>query len=222
MQTEPILERSYSPQETRRQYARVAWFYDLWGRLTEDKAVDRLLELAEVEDGCAVLEVAVGTGRLFARLVEKNPAGRNEGIDLSSDMMDHARRRLARSPSAKAGHLMQGNAYALPFEDAGFDYLFNTYLVDLLPAADQLCVLGEFRRVLKPGGRLAIAVFSFGEKRVNRFWYWIAKHFPELLTGCRPVDVTPTLRHLGFRILHQEEISQNTFPSTIVIAEKPR
>jgi ubiquinone/menaquinone biosynthesis C-methylase UbiE len=217
--TEPILRRTYSPQVIKKQYAHVAWFYDLWGRATEDRALARLLQLAAVEDGCRILEVAVGSGRLFAELVARNPTGRNEGIDLSADMLAHARRRLARSAPAGSYRLQEGSAYDLPFESASFDFLFNTFLLDLLPMEDHPRVLGEFQRVLRPGGTLAIAYFSFGVTRANRFWYWMAKHFPALLTGCRPVRLEPALQQLGFRVLHHEEISQNTFPSAIVIAQ---
>jgi len=45
----PILERNYSPDRVRRQYRSVAWFYDAWGKLTEAKAVDRLLQQAAVQ-----------------------------------------------------------------------------------------------------------------------------------------------------------------------------
>jgi ubiquinone/menaquinone biosynthesis C-methylase UbiE len=218
--TDPILSRTYSPDAVKKEYARVAWFYDLWGRLTEDKALVRLLELAEVEDGCLALEVGVGTGRLFAELVRRNPTGRNEGIDLSPHMLYRARRRLARLAPASSYRLQEASAYDLPFESASFDVLFNAFMLDLLPVDDFPRVIGEFERVLRPGGKAAVAYFSHGVKRAHRFWCWTAKHFPALLTGCRPVRLEAPLRKLGLRILRHEEISQNTFPSAIVIAQK--
>ena len=94
--------------------------------------------------------------------------------------------------------------------------------LDMFPVEDYPRVLGEFERVLKPGGKLALAYFSQGLKQVNHYWSWVAKHFPALLTDCRPVALEPSLRQLGFHIVHHEEISQNTFPSAIVIAQKER
>lgn len=220
MTTEPILPRSYSAQAMKKQYARVAWFYDAWSRLTEEKAMDRLLELAEVHDGMNILEVAVGTGRLFSRLVERNPSGRNEGLDISPNMLAHAHQRLERSHLESSYHLFEGSAYELPFEDDTFDVLFNTFMIDMFPVEDYPRVLGEFKRVLKPGGKVAMGYFSYGLKRINRFWPWMAKHFPALLTSCRPVVLQPSLLQVGFRVLHQEEISQSTFPSAVVIAQK--
>jgi ubiquinone/menaquinone biosynthesis C-methylase UbiE len=222
MTSKSILPRSYSDEKMKTQYARVAWFYDGWGRITEDKALNRLLALAGVEDGMSILEVAVGTGRLFEKLVRLNPSGVNEGMDLSPAMLSHARRRLARNAKAGAYRLQEGSAYDLPFESDRFDLLFNTFMLDMFPVEDYPRVLGEFLRVLMPGGKLAIAYFSQGRNWSNRIWPWLAKHFPALLTGCRPVELRPALEQLGVRILEQEFISQNTFPSAIVIAQKPR
>ena len=220
MAIEPILPRDYSAQTMKEQYARVAWFYDTWSRLTEDTALTRLLELAEVQDGMQVLEVAVGTGRLFEKLVARNQSGRNEGLDLSPDMLAHAHRRLERSNPKPCYQLLEGSAYKLPFESSSFDVLFNAFMLDMFPVEDYPRVLTEFGRVLKPEGKVAIAYFSRGSKRINHFWSWVAKHFPALLTGCRPVVLEPSLLQAGFRIVHHEQISQNTFPSTVVIAQK--
>jgi ubiquinone/menaquinone biosynthesis C-methylase UbiE len=217
-----ILPRHYSAQEMKAQYARVAWFYDAWSRLTEDKALRRLLTLAEVEDGMQILEVAVGTGRLFEKVLRLNPSGNNEGMDLSPVMLAHARRRLEHNAKVGAFRLQEGSAYDLPYESGRFDRLFNTFMVDMFPLEDYPRVLGEFMRVLKPGGRLAIAYFSYGHNWFNQIWPWLAKHFPALLTGCRPVMLGPALTQLGVQILAQESICQNTFPSTIVVAQKPR
>ena len=50
-------------------YQRVAPIYDHWGTLTETKARARGLEWADIRDGEAVLEVAVGTGLTFADIL---------------------------------------------------------------------------------------------------------------------------------------------------------
>lgn len=215
----PILSRTFKPQTATREYAAVAWFYDLWALLTEAKAVGRALSLARIQDGQAVLEVAVGTGRLFSQIVKRNLHGRNEGLDLSPAMLAQARKRLQQAPSS-AYKLQQGSAYELPYEDDSFDLLFNTYMLDMLPEQDFPKLLGEFLRVLKPSGRLVLVSFGFGAHWFNRFWYWLAKVFPALLTNCRPVRMGQIVSQAGFHDLHVEHTSQNTFPSDIIIAEK--
>jgi ubiquinone/menaquinone biosynthesis C-methylase UbiE len=214
------MKRSFSVDKVQKEYARVAWFYDGWGRLTEDRALQRLLQLAEVRDGSHILDVGVGTGRLFGQVVRENPGGVNVGVDLSPAMLKHARKRLAGMAAPGSWELQEGSAYELPFADASFDLLFSTFMLDMLPEEDYPRLLGEFRRVLKPGGRLCLAAFSFGTRPIHRLWYWLAKHFPSLLTQCRPVHLEPALRNAGFEIAHQEEVSQFTFPSQLILARR--
>ena len=79
-------------------YDRIAGVYDIWGRLTESRATARALELAAIEDGQSILEVAVGTGVVFREIVKKNPHGQNLGIDLSPGMLARARSRMRAVP----------------------------------------------------------------------------------------------------------------------------
>ena len=219
MSENQILVRTFKLQDTTHQFAAVAWFYDLWAWLTENKAVQHALTIAHVHDNSSVLEVAVGTGRLFSEIVKRNPNGQNEGIDISPAMLAHAHKRLQKFPP-NAYQLKPGSAYDLHYEDITFDLLFNTYMLDLLPEQDFLKVLAEFRRVLKPGGKMVLVSFGFGTHWFNRFWYWLARVFPALLTNCRPVRISQTVAQAGFHNLQVEHISQTTFPSDIVIAEK--
>jgi len=216
-----ILVRHFSELVVKSQYAKVAWFYDAWSRITEEKALNKLLTLAEIKDGTAILEVGMGTGRLFERMVKLNPSGKNDGMDLSPEMLNHARNRLEKSVPAGNFDIREGTAYQLAYPSEHFDLLANTFMLDLLPVDDYPKILGEFLRVLKPGGKLALAYFSAGEHWYNRTWPLVAKYFPDLLTGCRPVDPVSALKAEGFQILAKENISQNTFPSAIVLALKP-
>jgi len=219
-QKNAVLEREFSEKTVTSSYSRVAWFYDLWSRLTEAKAARRAVEWADIQDGEAILEVAVGTGILFADVVRRNPHGRNEGVDLSSAMLERAAVRLSDQP-AEHYNLQEASAYALPYPDNTFDALLNNYMLDLLPAADFVSVLSEFRRVLKPGARVIISTFGFGDKAYHRLWFWLAKHFPALLTECRPVSLDESLISAGFESVEAKQISQNTFPSTVYRAVLP-
>jgi ubiquinone/menaquinone biosynthesis C-methylase UbiE len=132
-------------------YRKIARSYDLWARLTESKARDRCLELAAIQDGEEVPEVALGTGLAFERILQANPSGRNEGIDLTEAMLIRAERKAAKSGSTNY-RLRVGDAYDLDFPDDSFDVLINNYMFDLLPQRDFLTVLEGFRRVPCPGG----------------------------------------------------------------------
>ena len=201
-------------------YRRIAPSYDLWAWLTEKKARDLCLELADIRNGEAVLEVAVGTGLAFERILKSNPSGRNEGIDLTDAMLIRAERRAAKL-SLHNYRLGIGDAYELEFPDDSFDVLINNYMFDLVPQQDFLTVLEEFKRVLRPGGRLAMVNMSQGERWYNGIWERIYGINPALLGGCRGVTLLPQLRECGFMEIRREYISQLTFPSEVVIARAP-
>lgn len=198
-------------------YRRIAPTYDLWAWLTETRARDRCLELAAIRDGEDVLEVAVGTGLAFEKIVASNPSGRNEGIDLTEAMLARAKKKVHRS-GPQNYRLQIGDAYDLDFPDDSFDVLVNNYMFDLLPEQDFPTVLAEFRRVLRPGGRLAMVNMTSGERWYNGIWERIYRMNPALLGGCRGVTLLRVLGECGFRQTTRETISQMTFPSEIVCA----
>lgn len=197
-------------------YRRVAPFYDLWAWLTERKARERCLELAAIRDGEDVLEVAVGTGLTFAKILEANPSGRNEGVDLTSAMLKRAEARAAKT-GLDSYELRVADAYSLPYEDDSFDVLVNNYMFDLLPERDFSLVLEEFRRVLRGGGRLAMVNMTQGERWYNGLWSVLYRINPALLGGCRSVSLVPFVQKSGFRHTTREYISQFSFPSEVVV-----
>ncbi|MCF8356018.1 MAG: methyltransferase domain-containing protein [Melioribacteraceae bacterium] len=213
-----VLERKLDKTKTKNSYNNVVWFYNLWSWLTESKAAKKVIDLAEIEDGKRILEVACGTGVVFEQIVNGNPNGENIGIDLSPDMLNKARNRLKKV--SDNFELREGDALNLDFDDNTFDILINNFMVDLMPQEHFDRIAQEFRRVLKPKGVLVISTFSFGKKRINKIWFWIAKHFPDLLTGCRPVSFKDNLIKAGFSIEQDMAISQNTFPSEVIKAIK--
>ncbi len=213
-----LLPREFSRDSVSASYSKVAWFYGMWRLLTESKVARRVLTLADIQNGEKVIEVAVGTGIMFADVARRNPHGVNEGVDLTSAMLEVAARHLSDVPGTHL-NLVQASAYDLPYAADTFDVLLNNYMLDMLPEEDFVRVLAEFRRVIKPDGRVVIAAFGFGSRFYHSFWYWLARHFPALLTGCRPVRLQHSLAAAGFRIIRREQVSQNTFPSTILSAK---
>ncbi|MCK5325447.1 MAG: methyltransferase domain-containing protein [Woeseiaceae bacterium] len=210
--TDALLEKDRVPDT----YRKIARIYDLWAWLTESKARDRCLALAAIRDGEDVLEVAVGTGLAFEKILAANPSGRNEGIDLTEAMLIRAASRAAKSGSRNY-RLEVGDAYDLDFADNSFDVVVNNYMFDLLPQQDFPKVLEEFKRVLRPGGRLAIVNMAKGERWYNGIWERIYRINPALLGGCRGVSLLSQIEACGFKQTRREYISELTFPSEIVI-----
>jgi len=213
-------EVKLSKEDVRHIYARVSGIYDLWSFLTESKAVGRAVQIANIKNGETILEVAVGTGYLFQRIVSINRSGKNFGIDLSPEMLRNAKKRLA-SKRIHNYDLKVADAYSLPYPDKTFDLIMNSYMFDLLPEEDFPSVLNEFRRVLKPGGTTVITSMTHGRKWYSRFWGWLLHKAPTILGGCRPISLEEDIDKAGFINIHIEYISQFTFPSLIVYAEKP-
>jgi ubiquinone/menaquinone biosynthesis C-methylase UbiE len=209
-----------SKKDVRRIYARVSNVYDFWAFLTESKAVRRAIQMANISNGENILEVAVGTGYLFERIVSINQAGRNDGIDLSPEMLERAKKRL----SSKRFHnysLKVADAYSLPYQDETFDLIVNNYMFDLLPEEYFHHVLGEFKRVLKPGGRMLITSMTPGRTWYSQFWDWLLHKAPGILEGCRPISLEEDVNQIGLTNIHAEYVGQFTFPSLVIYAEKP-
>lgn len=201
-------------------YERIAPLYDLWAMLTESRARRRCIELAAIRDGESVLEVAVGTGLTFSDILRRNPAGRTEGIDLTEGMLRRAQTRAQRT-AASGYHLAVGDAYALAFPERSFDLIVNNYMFDLLPEEDFARVLAEFRRVLRPGGRLVLINMAQGERLRHRIYEALYRLRPQLMGGCRGVALLPHVERAGFSEVQRDFVTQLGFPSEIIRATRP-
>jgi ubiquinone/menaquinone biosynthesis C-methylase UbiE len=113
----------------------------------------RVADAARLVSGDRVLDVACGTGAVAAEAAGRvRPDGSVVGVDPSADMLAVARRKL---PEAD---LRDGRAEALPFDDEAFDALTCQFGLMFFDDRDE--ALRQMRRVLRPGGRLAVAVWD--------------------------------------------------------------
>ena len=201
-------------------YRRIAPVYDLWGRMTESRAQSVCLEWAAIKDGEDVLDVAVGTGLLFVRLLSLNPSGFCAGLDLSDAMLRKARIKADRVAQGR-WQLVRGDAFMLPWPNDRFDVVINNYMFDLLPERDFSAVLAEFGRVLRNGGRLVMVNMTSPEHWHQRTWGLVYRISPTLLGGCRGVRLQPWLRSGGFEVIKRQFVSQMSFPSEVILARWP-
>lgn len=113
----------------------------------------RMIEAADIDAGHDVLDVACGTGILTRGIAAVTGADSPPaGVDISPGM-------LAVAGERDAGvDWRHGDALKLPFADAGFDRVVCQF--GLMFFADPAKALREMLRVLKPGGRLAVAVWN--------------------------------------------------------------
>lgn len=209
------MDAKLGKDEVREVYRKYASTYDIWSGLIESKARQRCLEVADIKNGEAVLEVAVGTGILFEKILKLNPTGRNEGIDLTDEMISRARARAQKSGAS--GYVLKvGDAYHLQYPDNAFDVVLNNYMFDLIPEKDFVVILSEFRRVLRKGGRIALVNMTKGSRWFNAVWEWLYKIRPSLLGGCRGVELKPYLEAVGFEKVRREYVRQMLFPSEVI------
>jgi len=217
---ESVLEAKDPPERVPRIYTRLAPVYEAWARTTESKARRRVLELASVRPGEDVLEVATGTGVQLVRLARANPGGRTAGVEISEGMLAQTRRRLEDAGLAGDVEVIEGSGLELPIADESFDLLVNGYMLDLLPRDDIPRALAEFKRVLRPRGRLVLSNMTKGERRRHRVWDWAYERGVVVTANCRGVLAAPVLRELDFIDVSREYLSQMLFPTEIVTAQK--
>ncbi len=117
----------------------------------------RMADALRLAPGDRVLDVACGTG-VFARAAAARvaPGGTITGLDRNAGMLAAARR------AAPALDWREGLAERLPFPDAAFDAVGCQF--GLMFFEDRTKALGEMWRVLRPRGRLAVAVWDAAER----------------------------------------------------------
>ena len=209
-----MLNRTFSINKTQENFSKVVWFYDYWGKLTESKALNKAITIAHIKNNIKTLDIGIGTGQLFERVLKINNDGFNAGIDLSLKMLSRSKKKF--STNFTNYSLCKGNTLKLPYRNESFDYIFSGYVFDLLPENDFEIVLSEFKRVMRTSGIGIVITMSIGDKWFNKLWYLLSKYFPSLLTNCRPVNLTRFLEFSGMKIIEKHSISQNTFTSEII------
>ena len=132
-------------------YSRWAPIYDnTFGRVTT-AGRHRAVEMINAMPGGRVLEVGVGTGISLSGYEARH---RVTGIDLSTDMLAVARKRIDAETLSHVEDVHEMDAGAMTFADGAFDIAVAMYVMTVVPDPD--AVMAELARVVRPGGSVVV------------------------------------------------------------------
>jgi SAM-dependent methyltransferase len=188
-------------------------FFDLHARQWDDLARTLLPVpdyreqlLALVPEGRTVVEVGLGTGGLLPALAAK--ASNVIGVDHSPAMLEEARRRMA-SGRVSGVELRLGEMTHLPLPDKVVDCAVLNMV--LHHAADPAAVLAEIRRVLTPGGVLALADLARHERETAR------EQLADQWLGFGEEELAGWLKEAGFKAIKIERIVAAAGQESVVL-----
>lgn len=201
-----------SAEEIADSYAAVADKLARWRQLDRLFAGRYRRRQFENVDG-RVLDVACGTGRNFRYLPSSVEL---VGIDVSDDMLTHARDELDRL--ALEGTVHQMDAQALDFAADSFDTVISSFSTCTFP--DPIAAIDEMQRVCTPGGKILLVEHSRSEfAPLAWFQDWRAESHYEK-AGCRlNHDPLATVQQAGLPV---ENVSTEFFGLVTTIDATPR
>ena len=162
--------RGDKADKVRAMFSAIAGAYDLNNRVHSfglDQRWRRVaVRMAEVRPTDDVVDIACGTGDLTELFAAAGPRS-IRGLDFTPPMLDIAREKAARRKwSGAAPTYAHGDATALELPDASVDVVSIAF--GLRNVGDPARALAEFRRILRPGGRLIVLEFDEPENRLIR------------------------------------------------------
>lgn len=168
--------------------------------------VGYFFDLAKLADGEAVIDLGSGSGMdVFFAAEQVGPSGTVVGIDYTAEQLAKARGIATEAGYSQVG-LREGRIEQLPADDASFDCVISNGVINLAP--DKEAVFAEAARLLKPGGRLAIADIV-SEQQMNESIICDADLWASCIGGAAQQDAyREAIEGAGLRI---EEIRDNPY-----------
>ena len=178
------------------------WIPDLIGR-------------ASLQAGDRVLDVACGTGAVTrVAAVKVGSSGSVVGLDMSPEMVAVAKQVTGRLVPAIEWHI--GDAARLPFADSSFDTVLCQQGLQFF--ADRQGAAREFRRVLSPSGKVAVAVWSkiennnyflaVGRAATRYLGEEVGRQYQTSFSLAKPVELRTLLLNAGFKSVEVKSLAK--------------
>jgi ubiquinone/menaquinone biosynthesis C-methylase UbiE len=147
-----------------------------------------VIDLLDIQPNGSGLEVGFGPGVGIQLLARSASAGYVAGIDYSEEMVEQATARNAKAIEHGRVDLRHGSVESLPFEENTFDKALAINSMQVWPDAG--AGLGEMRRVIKPGSRIALGFTPYSGQSKSGL--------PEMLTAAGFTEVHLVEAEEGF------------------------
>ena len=154
-----MIDNDFDAHERSRWAGRTAAYERSFGRLCAYPA-DSLLDAAAVRAGRRMLDVGTGPGTVAARALRRG--AEVVAVDAEPTMLDAARRH------ARGAEVRQGTLPDLPFPAGGFDCAVANFVLNHV--GDPAAAAAELRRVVRPGGRVAVTIWPSPHPPLQRLW----------------------------------------------------
>ncbi len=179
----------------------------------------RLWEVTAAGGRPRILEVGVGSGGNLPWVERDLPARLDVelwGVDLSREMLEHCRRRLA-GPGARPMHLALADGHDLPFPDASFDRVYNVGGIGTY--RDPGRALAEMARVARPDTPIVVVDEQLDPNVEHGLYYWLvfrALTLYDPATGCPVAHLPPDATDIVV-----EQVSRFYYCLTFRMPESP-
>jgi ubiquinone/menaquinone biosynthesis C-methylase UbiE len=179
--------------------------FDQWAEAGKDRGMEQrhwhtakhALARMPVEQGDTILDLGTGSGYALRALRDTRDAGRCVGLDGSPEMVHNAREYTDDDEIL----FVLGDFHDLPFPTNSIDHCWS--MEAFYYAQDPLGVLGELRRVLRPGGTFYCAVNFFEESTHSHEWQDRVDVEMQLWSAA---EYREAFREAGFAVASQDRI----------------
>jgi ubiquinone/menaquinone biosynthesis C-methylase UbiE len=170
------------------------------------------IQLLGIDDDDYVLEIGFGNGKYIAEIIERVKGTHVMGLDFSDEMVKTATKINKNSIKEGRVQIEQGEVEKIPFSNGMFDKIFTVNTIYFW--SDPILGLQEIKRVLKPGGRLAI---TFRSKEIMS--QRTSDEYDFSLFTPEAEEVQSLLKDTGFTNISNQHFSDKSIEYYCVVAE---